>query len=162
MGGRGGITLAHSGASGARLPECVWVENAVGFGLVIGWYGFLAGAIFSIVLAVAGRRRSFAELTTQRIVKYSVASSVLYMGPPMISMLAGRDGGWRMDDSVYIGGGIALTIACSVATLVAARRADEGAGSRADVIANEGIGVLGSQIEGFATAPAVVKASVRR
>jgi hypothetical protein len=92
-------------------------------GSLIAWYGFLAGVTFSFVLAIAGRRRSFSELTTSRVLKYAVASSVLLMGPPMVYMLAGRPDGWRIEDAVYLTGGVILTAACSVGTLLAARRA---------------------------------------
>jgi hypothetical protein len=92
-------------------------------GSLIGWYGFLAGVTFSVVLGVAGRRRGFSDLTTSRIVKYAVTSSALLMGPPMIYMLAGRADGWRLQDAVYLSGGVILTAACSVGTLIAARRA---------------------------------------
>jgi hypothetical protein len=90
-------------------------------GSFIAWYGFLAGVTFSFVLAVAGRRRRFSELTTARMVKYAIASSALLMGPPMIYMLAGRADGWRMQDAVYLTGGVLLTAACSVGSLIAAR-----------------------------------------
>ena len=96
--------------------------DAILDGSLIGWYGFLAGATFSFVLAIAGRRRSISELTTSRALKYAVASSALLMGPPMVYMLAGRADGWRVEDAVYLSGGVILTAVCSVATLLAARR----------------------------------------
>ena len=92
-------------------------------GSLIGWYGFLAGITFSFVLGVAGRRRGFGGLTTSRMVKYACSSSALLMGPPMVYMLAGRADGWRLQDAVYLFGGVILTAACSVGTLIAALRA---------------------------------------
>jgi hypothetical protein len=97
--------------------------EAIVDGSLIGWYGFLAGAMFSFVLAIAGRRRDFSELTTSRVLRYAVASSALLMGPPMVYMLAGRTDGWRLQDAVYLAGGMILTAGCSVGTLLAARRA---------------------------------------
>lgn len=92
-------------------------------GSLIGWYGFLAGITFSFVLGVAGRRRGFTDLTTSRMMKYAFTSSALLMGPPMVYMLAGRADGWRLQDAVYLSAGVILTAACSVGTLIAARRA---------------------------------------
>ena len=107
----------------ANAPPPQSIAEAILDGALIGWYGFLAGITFSFVLGVAGRRRSFRDLTTSRIMKYAFTSSALLMGPPMIYMLAARADGWRLQDAVYISGGVILTAACSVATLVAARRA---------------------------------------
>jgi hypothetical protein len=109
-------TLANASPPGS-------IVQSILDGTLIGWYGFLAGITFSFVLGVAGRRRSFRDLTTSRIMKYALTSSALLMGPPMIYMLAGRADGWRLEDAVYLSGGVILTAACSVATLVAARRA---------------------------------------
>ncbi len=91
-------------------------------GLLIGWYGFLAGLVFSLVLAFAARRKSLAELTTGRMVVWGFASSVLLTAPPMISMLAGRPDGWRAEDPFYLGGSLILSAGCAVASLLFARR----------------------------------------
>lgn len=99
------------------------LAEAILDGSVIGWYGFLAGVTFSFVLGVAGRRRGFSDLTPSRVMKYAFTSSALLMGPPMLYMLAGRADGWRLQDAVYLSGGVILTAACSVGTLIAARRA---------------------------------------
>ena len=119
----------------ANAPPPQSIAEAILDGTLIGWYGFLAGVTFSVVLGVAGRRRSFRDLTTSRIMKYALTSSALLMGPPMIYMLAGRADGWRLQDAVYLSGGVILTAACSVATLVAARRARVSAAPPVDFVA---------------------------
>jgi hypothetical protein len=91
-------------------------------GLFIGWYGFLAGLVFSVVLAFAGRRKSIADLTTGRVLVWGLASSVLLTAPPMMVMLAGRPDGWRAEDPFYLGGSLALSAGCAVASLLLARR----------------------------------------
>jgi len=119
----------------ANAPPPQSIAGAMLDGTLIGWYGFLAGITFSFVLGVAGRRLSFRDLTTSRIVKYAFMSSALLMGPPMIYMLRGRADGWRLEDVVYLSGGVILTAACSVATLVAARRARMSASAPLDSVA---------------------------
>ena len=107
----------------ANAPPPRSLGEALLDGSVIGWYGFLAGVAFSGVLAIAGRSRSFSDLTPLRIARYAVASSAVLMGPPMVYMLAGRSDGWRLEDAVYLTGGVLLSVGCSIATLIAARRA---------------------------------------
>src|SRR5687767_12761556 len=75
----------------------------------IAWYGFLAGVTFSVVLAVLGRRRSFAQLTPRTMAMWGVASALVLMTPPMVYMLMSRSDGWRPEDVVYLGGGLVLS-----------------------------------------------------
>lgn len=97
--------------------------NAIVFAVTIGWYGFLAGAVFSIILAVAGRRLSFNELTPARTGLLGIAASVLLTVPPMILMVTQRPDGWRVEDGVYMLGSLLLSTACATGTLLLARRA---------------------------------------
>lgn len=93
-------------------------------GLLAGWYGFLAGLSFSVVLAIASRRRSFSQLTTGRMLFWGLSSSVMLTVPPMMAMLASRPDGWRAEDPFYLGASLILSAGCAVATLWLARRAD--------------------------------------
>jgi hypothetical protein len=103
------------------MPPRSLVDRLVD-GLFIGWYGFLAGLVFSVVLTWAARRKSIAELTTGRMVVWGLASSVLLTVPPMVAMLASRPDGWRAEDPFYLGGSLVLSAGCAVASLVMARR----------------------------------------
>jgi hypothetical protein len=95
------------------------------FGAAVAWYGFLAGAIFSVVLAIAARRRTLHEITKSRMAAWGVASSALFTVPPMVSMLLGRVDGWRESDAVVVIGSALLSAGCAVASLVVARRAED-------------------------------------
>ena len=94
---------------------------AVVFAITIGWYGFLAGVVFSVVLAVAGRRRSFDSLRTSTIGLWGLAASVLLTAPPFMLMVAAR--GWRVEDAVYTAGSLLLSAGCAIGSLLLARRA---------------------------------------
>ena len=105
--------------------------EALAYGPLIAWYGFLAGLVFSGVLAVAARRRQLRELTPRGMGVMGAAASVLLTAPPMVYMLAGRTDGWRGEDLVYLGGSLVLSAACAAGSLVLARR---GAGVPAEML----------------------------
>lgn len=91
-------------------------------GLLIGWYGFLAGLAFSLVLAFAARRRTLEQLTWRQMAQWGLVSSVLLTAPPMVLMLLNRTDGWRPGDPFYLGGSLILSAGCAVASLLLARR----------------------------------------
>ena len=101
------------------------IADAAFDGLLTGWYGFLAGVVFSGLLAVVGRRRAFREITPPQMAGWGIASAALLMAPPMVYMLANRADGWRTQDIVYITSGFLLSAGCAAATLALARRAKE-------------------------------------
>jgi hypothetical protein len=101
------------------------------YGPLIGWYGFLAGLVFSGVLAVAARRRQLRELSPRGMGLMGAAASVLLTAPPMVYMLAGRTDGWRSEDLLYRGGSLVLSAACAAGSLMLARR---GAGVPAEML----------------------------
>lgn len=111
-------TLAH-----AMPPRSI--ADAAFDGLLTAWYGFLAGVVFSGLLAVVGRRRTFREITPRHMASWGIASAALLMAAPMVYMLANRTDGWRTQDLVYITGGFLLSAGCAAATLALARRAKE-------------------------------------
>jgi hypothetical protein len=103
-------------------------------GAMFGWYGFLSGATFSLVLAVAARGRRLHELTKARMAALGTVASVLLTGPPTMYMLAHRRDGWRDEDAVFLAGGLLLSAGCAAASLMVARRrsdADDDAARRA-------------------------------
>jgi hypothetical protein len=108
------------GFAHARPPQSL--ADRLVDGMFIGWYGFLAGLAFSLVLAFAARRRSMRELTPGRAAVWGLASSVLLTAPPMIAMLIGRTDGWRPEDPFYLGGSLVLSAACAATSLLLARR----------------------------------------
>ena len=98
------------------------IGDAAFDGLLIAWYGFLAGLAFAGMLAVVGRRRTLRDLRPAQMARWGLASATVLMAPPMIYMLANRIDGWRTEDLVYIGGGLLLSAGCAAATLAAAQR----------------------------------------
>ena len=108
------------GFAHARPPQTI--SDSFADGVLIGWYGFLAGLAFSLVLAFAARRRSMRDLTPARAAVWGVASSVLLTTPPMIVMLVGRSDGWRAEDPFYLGGSLVLSAACAAVSLLLAQR----------------------------------------
>jgi hypothetical protein len=110
----------------AHAPPPRSVFDRLFDGVFIGWYGFLAGLVFSLVFAFVARRKAIADLTPGRMVLWGMASSVLLTAPPMIAMLASRSDGWRAEDPFYLGGSLLLSAGCAVASLLLARRGQPG------------------------------------
>lgn len=101
-------------------------------GIWIGWYGFLAGLAFSLILAVMTRMRATHDLTPKRIAFWGALSSVLLTAPPMAIMLASRADGWRAEDPFYLSASLILSVSCAVSTLLIARHNAAGAFSEID------------------------------
>jgi len=108
--------------------------------------GFFGGAIFSVVLAVAGRNRRFHELSLARFTAWGAVGGVLLSLTPaaltalgMASFNGGWPGLWRFTGAV-IGPLTVLSAASAAGSLMAARKA-EGASLPDD---SRGIAELGS------------------
>lgn len=92
--------------------------------------GFVGGAIFSVVLGVAGRRRRFDQLSLGRFAAWgALGGFLLSLVPPAMVVLglatpaAGALGLWRL--TVVVSGPLALLGAASAAGSLAVARAGE-------------------------------------
>jgi hypothetical protein len=124
-----GVTwgLAWFGA-GMLLLLVVGLHAAdVPFPLFFGLLGFLAGATFSGILGIVGRRRRFDQMSLPRFAVSGALGGLLLSGG--VALAAGPPG-----DFLVVGTVFALAGAISAAgTLVLARRAEEGNLLEADV-----------------------------
>lgn len=104
----------------------------VPFPLFFGLLGFLAGATFSGILGIVGRRRRFDQMSLPRFAVWGALGGLLLSG--VVAVAAGPTG-----DFLVVGTVFALAGAISAAgTLALARRGEEGSLLDADV----GAGVL--------------------
>lgn len=120
-----GVTwaLAWFGAGMALLvvvgPDAADVPFPLGFGLL----GFLAGSLFSGVLAIVERRRSFDELSLPRFAGWGAVGGLLFS---VLFVVAVATFGNDRLDLLVLGPVFALAGAGSAAgSLALARRADE-------------------------------------
>ena len=96
--------------------------GAFGDAIWVGWYGFLAGGLFSVLFAVLNRGRSLNQLTVPGMAKVGAAASVLLTLPPTLYMVSSRVDGLRTSDIAYFVASVALCTACATGTLLLARR----------------------------------------
>jgi hypothetical protein len=122
---RGAIGLGLTWAvawfgAGMMLLLVVGLDAAdVPFPLFFGLLGFLAGAIFSGVLGILGRRRRFDEMSLPRFASWGALGGLLLSG--ILVVAAGPDG-----EFLVLGPVFALAGAISAAgTLTLAKRAQE-------------------------------------
>ena len=93
--------------------------------------GFFAGVFFSMVLAVAGRRRGFREMSLSRVAAWGAAAGVLLIAFPFALVavgLASREGSslgtWQILSAIT-GPFVLLSAGSAWVTLFLARRAEE-------------------------------------
>ena len=120
--GIAGVIISPLFATKIRAGSTEYLQSAIICGGVSGWYGFLAGLIFSVVIAVAARRRWLADLSVLKFSGWGVAASLVFTIPPTLYMVAQRHDSWRLSDLVVVCGAAVLCAACSVGTLLMAKR----------------------------------------
>lgn len=112
------------------------------FPLIFGVLGFAAGVIFSVVLALAGSRRRFEQMSLSRFAGWGAAGGLL------LSAFFARAASLEWKDLVLIAPTFALASAlCASGSLAVARRALKGAvpdirNTEAEVTAPEKHGLL--------------------
>jgi hypothetical protein len=99
--------------------------------------GFVGGALFSVVLGIAGRRHTFHELSVARFAAWGAVGGLLLIVFPfalvavgLASMEGGRFDAWHII-SVISGPFILLSAASAVGSLLLARRSESRGSLRA-------------------------------
>lgn len=64
--GIGGVMISPLVARKISAGATQYFQSAIICGGVSGWYGFLAGTIFSVVMIIAARRKPIEELTVAK------------------------------------------------------------------------------------------------
>lgn len=105
-------------AAGLGLLVIVGPNAAdVPFPLFFGFLGFLAGAVFSILLGTLGRRRRFDEMSVPRFAGWGALGGVLLAG--ILRLVVGPDAAFLTIGPIFTGAG-AISAA---GTLALARKA---------------------------------------
>lgn len=99
-------------------------SGAFGFGAL----GGLAGALYALMLALAGRRLSFEELTVGRVLGLGAAGGVV-VGAVLFGSAGVYFGIWPVQYSIGVGIAAALGAGSALALLAWARRSPERPGS---------------------------------
>lgn len=113
----GGLIEMFVDPTGAVVD--VWIP-------VLAYPGFVAGAVFSVVLGVAGRRRSFDELSLPRFAAWGAAGGAL-LGTGVVSVgiaLGGIPVPWWIAVAILATTTVA-SAAAAATTLAVARMADD-------------------------------------
>ena len=94
---------------------------ATNYAVMFGVLGFIGGAIFSIVLSLAERHRSFDQLSLPRFVAWGAAGGVLLGGLAVTAGLLGS--GATLLGAVMIGAATRLGAGSAAGTLAIAKKA---------------------------------------
>ncbi len=114
---RGAVGMGLTWAAAWFLVSAVTAVASIGFPVMFAAFGFVGGAIFSVVLGIAERRRSFEEMSISRFAAWGA------VGGLFATMIFFRGGGpetvLMADILTLLGAG------CAAGSLVLARRAGD-------------------------------------
>jgi hypothetical protein len=115
-----GLTWAFAWSAAGAVPRWVFgVETDAPLPILFGVVGLMAGVVFSLVLALSARRRSFEQMSLPRFAGWGAVGGVL------VSALFARLASLGLGDALALAPVLAAaSAACAAGSLAVAKRAE--------------------------------------